>query len=151
MRFWTWCPGEVSYDGQTGYISSNYVTAQDEYIVDDPSVSDGEAVVAFAEQYLGNRYVWGGTSLENGCDCSGFVMQVYSNFGVSLPHSSSGIRSYGTRVSYEEMQPGDVVCYSGHVGIYAGDGQIINALNSRMGICYTNVNYTSIVCICRML
>ena len=142
---------EVSYDGQTGYISSNYVTAQDEYIVDDPSVSDGEAVVAFAEQYLGNRYVWGGTSLENGCDCSGFVMQVYSNFGVSLPHSSSGIRSYGTRVSYEEMQPGDVVCYSGHVGIYAGDGQIINALNSRMGICYTNVNYTSIVCICRML
>ena len=114
-------------------------------------MSDGEAVVAYAEQFLGNRYVWGGTSLTNGCDCSGYVMQVYANFGVSLPHSSASIRSYGTKVSYDEMQPGDVVCYSGHVGIYAGDGQIINALNTRKGICYTSVNFAPIVSIRRLV
>ena len=142
---------EVSYEGQTGYVSGDYVKAQEQYIVDAPSMSDGEAVVAYAEQFLGNRYVWGGTSLTNGCDCSGYVMQVYANFGISLPHSSASIRSYGTKVSYDEMQPGDVVCYSGHVGIYAGDGQIINALNTRKGICYTSVNFAPIVSIRRLV
>lgn len=142
---------QVSYNGQTGYISSDYVSAPDAYIVKNPSMTAGEAVVAYAQQFLGNRYVWGGTSLTNGCDCSGYVMQVYAQFGVSLPHSSSGIRNYGEKVSYSEMEVGDVVCYNGHVGIYAGNGQIINALNSRSGICYTNVNYASIVTIRRML
>ncbi|MGM9538752.1 MAG: SH3 domain-containing protein [Candidatus Onthomonas sp.] len=144
---------QVCYDGQEGYISSEYVTPAeaDSFTVENPAMTDGEAVLAYAQQFLGNRYVWGGTSLTRGCDCSGYVMQIYAQFGVSLPHSSAAIRHYGTKVSYSEMQVGDVVCYSGHVGIYAGNGKIINALNSRAGICYTNVNYASIVTIRRML
>lgn len=143
----------VSYEGQEGYVSSKYVSPADEeeFTVENPALSSGEAVLAYAQQFLGNPYVWGGTSLTNGCDCSGYVMQIYAQFGVSLPHSSAAMRSCGTKVSYSEMEVGDVVCYSGHVGIYAGDGQIINALNSRSGICYTNVNYAPIVTIRRML
>lgn len=143
----------VSYDGQEGYISSEYVVPVDaeSFSVENPALSSGEAVLAYAQQFLGNPYVWGGTSLTNGCDCSGYVMQIYAQFGVSLPHSSAAIRNYGTKVSYDDMQVGDVVCYNGHVGIYAGDGQIINALNKRAGICYTNVNYSPIVTIRRML
>ncbi len=142
---------QVTYDGLRGYVSAEYVSVPEEYQVEDPTVSDGEAVLAYAQQFLGNRYVWGGTSLTNGCDCSGFVMQIYAEFGVSLPHSSSAIRGYGEKVSYDEIEVGDVVCYSGHVGIYAGNGQIINALNSRKGICYTDVNYAPIVTIRRLL
>lgn len=141
---------QVTYEGQVGYVSSDYLTSYSSYTVENPYRS-GEAVVDFAAQYLGNRYVWGGTSLEKGCDCSGYVMKVYEQFGVDLPHSSYGIRNYGEKVAYEDMEVGDVVCYSGHVGIYAGNGQIINALNSRAGICYTNVNYAPIVTIRRML
>ena len=144
---------QISYDGQEGYISSEYVepSEADSFTVENPAMTDGEAVLAYAQQFLGNRYVWGGTSLTNGCDCSGYVMQIYAQFGVSLPHSSAAIRNHGTKVSYSEIEVGDVVCYSGHVGIYAGNGQIINALNSRAGICYTNVNYAPIVTIRRML
>ena len=142
---------QVTYDGQNGYVSAEYVAVPEDYQVEDPTMTGGEAVLAYAQQFLGNRYVWGGTSLTNGCDCSGYVMQIYAEFGVSLPHSSSAIRGYGEKVSYDEMEVGDVVCYSGHVGIYAGNGQIINALNSRKGICYTNVNYAPIVTIRRML
>lgn len=144
---------QVSYDGQEGYISSDYVEPADadSFSVENPAMTGGASVLAYAQQFLGNRYVWGGTSLTNGCDCSGYVMQIYAQFGVSLPHSSAAIRNYGTKVSYSDMEVGDVVCYSGHVGIYAGDGQIINALNSRAGICYTNVNYAPIVTIRRML
>ncbi|MBQ9165308.1 MAG: C40 family peptidase [Oscillospiraceae bacterium] len=141
---------QVTYEGQTGYVSSDHLTSYSSYTVKNPYRS-GEAVVNFAAQYLGNRYVWGGTSLEKGCDCSGYVMRVFEQFGVELPHSSYSIRNYGEKVSYEDMEIGDVVCYRGHVGIYAGNGQIINALNSRAGICYTDVNYSTIVTIRRML
>ena len=142
---------KVTFEGQTGYISSEYVDATEDNVVQDPSMSTGEAVVAFAAQFEGNPYVWGGTSLTRGCDCSGFVMKVYEHFGVSLPHSSGSIRHCGYAVSRSEMQPGDVVCYSGHVGIYAGDGKIINALNSRVGIVYSNVDVMRVVGIRRML
>ncbi len=142
---------QVTCEGETGYVSCEYLTASEEYIVDNPVMTIGEAVLAYAQQFLGNRYVWGGTSLTNGCDCSGYVMQVYAAFGVSLPHSSTAIRSYGTAVSYGDIQVGDVVCYSGHVGIYAGNGKIINALNSRKGICYTNVKYAKIITIRRLV
>ncbi|MCD7945827.1 MAG: C40 family peptidase [Clostridiales bacterium] len=142
---------EVSYEDETGYVSVDYLSASAEYIVDNPVMTTGEAVLAYAQQFLGNRYVWGGTSLTNGCDCSGYVMQIFAAFGVSLPHSSYAIRNYGTAVSYSDMQVGDVVCYSGHVGIYAGNGKIINALNSRKGICYTNVNYAKIITIRRLV
>lgn len=110
----------------------------------------GADVVNYATQFLGNPYVYGGTSLTRGTDCSGFVMSVYKRYGVSLPHSSYGMRRVGYAVSYSEMQPGDIVCYSGHVGIYAGNGKIVNALNENKGIVYTNVNYSPIVTIRRI-
>jgi cell wall-associated NlpC family hydrolase len=131
--------------------------AQDEAEESKPEVSapeqsgNGSAVVSFASQFVGNPYVWGGTSLTNGADCSGFVMSVYANFGVSLPHSSAAMRSVGVGVSASNMQPGDIVCYDGHVGIYAGNGQIVNALNAKKGITYTNVNYSPIVAVRRVL
>ena len=115
-----------------------------------PSGSDGSAVVSYGSQFVGNPYVYGGTSLTNGTDCSGFVMSVYSAFGVSLPHSSSALRSVGYGVSYDEMQPGDIVCYSGHVGIYAGNGQLLHASTYRTGITYSNVNYKNILAIRRI-
>lgn len=115
-----------------------------------PSGSGGGAVASYACQFEGNPYVYGGSSLTNGTDCSGFVMSVYAAFGVSLPHSSSGMRGVGYGVSYEEMQPGDIVCYSGHVGIYAGGGSIIHASSSSTGIKYSNVNYSRILAIRRI-
>jgi cell wall-associated NlpC family hydrolase len=116
-----------------------------------PSGGSGSAVVSYASQFLGNPYVYGGSSLTNGTDCSGFVMSVYSKFGVSLPHSSSAMRSAGRGVSVSDIQPGDIVCYSGHVGIYAGGGQMINASNPRTGIKYSNINYKPIVSVRRVL
>ena len=115
-----------------------------------PSGGSGQAVVNYASQFLGNPYVWGGTSLTNGCDCSGFVMGVYQAFGVSLPHSSSADRSVGYGVSYDQMQPGDIVCYSGHVGIYVGGGTMINASTPATGIKYSSVNYAPILAIRRI-
>lgn len=116
-----------------------------------PSEETPSAVVEYAMQFLGNPYVWGGTSLTNGADCSGFVMKVYEAFGVSLPHSSAADRNVGRAINYDEIQPGDIVCYDGHVGIYAGNGKIINALNKRSGIVLTNVNYDTILAIRRVL
>ena len=96
----------------------------------------------FAKQYIGNPYVWGGTSLTNGADCSGFVMSVYANFGVSLPHSSAADRHVGSAVNgLENAQPGDLVCYSGHVGIYIGGGQIVHASSAKTGIIISSASY----------
>ena len=115
-----------------------------------PSGAGGAAVVGYAAQFVGNPYVYGGSSLTNGTDCSGFVMSVYSAFGVGLPHSSAAMRSVGYGVDVNAMQPGDIVCYSGHVGIYAGNGTIVNALNQQHGITYTNVNYSPILAVRRI-
>ena len=115
-----------------------------------PSGSGGSAVVSYASQFVGNPYVYGGSSLTNGTDCSGFVMSVYSAFGVGLPHSSSAMRSVGYGVDVNSMQAGDIVCYSGHVGIYTGNGTIVNALTSSSGITYTNVNYSPILAVRRI-
>ncbi len=111
----------------------------------------GQAVVAYARQFLGNPYVWGGTSLTNGADCSGFVQSVFRHFGVALPRTSGEMRSYGRAVSYSEAIPGDIVCYDGHVGIYAGNGEIVNALNQDAGIVMTPATYTSILTVRRIL
>ena len=115
-----------------------------------PSGSGGGSVVSYGSQFVGNPYVYGGSSLTGGTDCSGFVMSCYSAFGVSLPHSSSSMRSVGYGVSADEMQPGDIVCYSGHVGIYAGNGTLLHASNKRTGITYSNVNYKPILAVRRI-
>lgn len=113
--------------------------------------ASGQAVVDFALQFVGNPYVYGGTSLTNGADCSGFVMSVYNNFGVSLPHSSAADRNVGATVNgLENAQPGDIICYSGHVGIYVGNGQIVHASTSRTGIIVSNASYRSILSIRRI-
>lgn len=116
-----------------------------------PTGSTGADVVKFARQFVGNPYVYGGTSLTNGADCSGFVMSVYANFGVSLPHSSAADRSVGAAVNgLENAQPGDIICYSGHVGIYAGDGRIVHASTSKTGIIESSATYRSILSIRRI-
>ena len=109
-----------------------------------------QAVVDYACQFIGNPYVWGGTSLTNGADCSGFVQSVYAHFGVSLPRTSSAQRSAGYEVSYSEAQPGDIICYNGHVGIYVGDGQIVNAQDPAHGIGISSATYTSILTVRRI-
>ncbi len=111
----------------------------------------GQAIVDFACQFIGNPYVWGGTSLTNGADCSGFVQSVFAHFGISLPRTTRDLVSVGTPVSYEEAIPGDIILYSGHVGIYMGNGQIVNAINSAQGIGILPATYTSIVTVRRLI
>lgn len=114
----------------------------------------GQDVVDEAMKYLGNPYVWGGESLTNGCDCSGFTMLIYRKFGYSLPHSSSGQRSKGKKVNPDEkdMLPGDIICYDGHVAIYDGKGGIVHASNHKDGIKTSpSWNYRSVVCVRRMI
>lgn len=115
-----------------------------------PSGSDGQAVANYACQFIGNPYVYGGSSLTNGTDCSGFVMSVYAAFGIGLPHSSSGQRGCGYEVSLSEAQPGDIVCYSGHVGIYVGNNTIVHASTPSSGIKYSTATYRSVLSVRRI-
>ena len=113
--------------------------------------ANGQAIVDYAMQYVGNPYVYGGNSLTNGTDCSGFVNQVYGALGYNVARSSSELRNEGTEVSYADAQPGDIICYSGHVGIYMGDGQIVHASDPTRGIISgTDASYHEILSVRRV-
>lgn len=114
------------------------------------SGSKGQQIANYACQFIGNPYVPGGTSLTDGADCSGFVWRVYKDFGYSVPRTSYSLRNAGTGVSYSEAQPGDVVCYAGHVGIYIGNGQIVHASTQRTGIKITHATYKEILSVRRI-
>lgn len=103
----------------------------------------GQQIASYACQFVGNPYVYGGSSLTNGTDCSGFTMAVYAQFGYSLSHSSGVQMGQGTPVSLDAVQPGDIICYSGHVGLYIGGGQIVHASTESTGIIISNMYYTT--------
>lgn len=156
---------EISVDDSVGYISQDYVTLAQalptaktiEHVKYGDGVSDVRAsVVSYALQFVGNRYVWGGTSLEKGVDCSGFTMRILGKYGISLPHSSRAQPSYGTKISASEAKPGDLFFYGSgrsisHVAIYIGNGQIVHASNKRDGIKVSNAYYRNPICVARYL
>ena len=111
----------------------------------------GQDVVNYASQFVGNPYVYGGSSLTNGCDCSYFTMACFGHFGISLPRTSYAQRSSGQAVSYANAKAGDIICYAGHVAIYMGNGQIVHAANSKLGICFGPATYRTIVAVRRVL
>lgn len=111
----------------------------------------GQQIADYACKFIGNPYVAGGTSLTNGADCSGFVMSVYKNFGISLPRSSYSQSTVGRAVSYSEAKPGDIIYYGGHVGIYIGNGQIVHASTQRTGIKITSATYRNIITVRRIV
>lgn len=156
---------KISIDNEKGWISGDYVTISNELPkaatineLDETTTgtSGGSSVVAYALQFVGNPYVWGGTSLTNGADCSGFTMSVYAHFGISLPHYSAGQSGYGVRVSASEAKPGDLFFYGSgssisHVAIYMGGGQIVHASNEATGIKISNAFYRTPICVVRLI
>ncbi len=152
---------EIDLDGETGYVFADYISialtlphaATIEEIRFGEGVSDARsAVVTYATQFVGNPYVWGGTSLTRGADCSGFVLSIYAKYGVSLPHSSRAQANCGRRIKASEAKPGDLFFYGNgkrinHVAIYIGGGQIVHAANRRAGIKISNAYYRNPVCV----
>nr|WP_295286437.1 C40 family peptidase [uncultured Blautia sp.] len=130
---------DVEYDEYGNVIDSDNTVDPDSVSTSSSSSSgSGSSIVDYATQFVGNPYVWGGTSLTGGADCSGFTQSVYAQFGYSLPRTSYEQQNWGTEVSYADAQPGDLICYGGHVAIYMGNGQIVHASNSRDGIKISN-------------
>lgn len=156
---------QVNVASTTGYVCADYVTVHDALpkgvTLEQLSEENGDSaesvnVVEYAKQFLGNPYVWGGTSLTNGCDCSGFTMRIFEHFGYSLNRTSGAQSSNGTRVSLSEIQPGDLLFYSyggsiGHVAIYIGGGQIIHASTEKTGICIGNAFFMTPTCATRII
>ena len=152
----------VDYNGTTAYIHSDYLTttepAEEEPVYNQPSSNSGlgQQIVDYARQFLGNPYVYGGTSLTNGTDCSGFVQSIYANFGYSLPRTCTTQSVCGRGVSVDELQPGDLVIYSSygeiqHIAIYSGNGNTIHASNWDTGIIETSLSYSGDIYCCRRI
>lgn len=153
-----------------GFVSAEYVSIAHEFdraetleeeaarlekerqIREQAMSSMGMKVANYGLQFVGNPYVWGGTSLTRGADCSGFILSVYAKFGVSLPHSSAADRHVGRAVPIDQsqMRPGDIVCYSGHVALYIGGGQIVHAASRRSGIKVSNAFYRKVLAVRRI-
>ena len=153
----------MSIDGEEAYVSAEYVTVKDRLdtavtmteLLYGAGVSDVRVeLVEYAKQFLGNRYVWGGTSLTKGADCSGFVLSVFKKFGVKLPHHSGSQANMGTKIKASELQPGDLVFYANssgtinHVALYIGGGRVIHASSPKSGIKISKYNYrTPVKCV----
>lgn len=111
----------------------------------------GKQIANYACQFIGNPYVLGGTSLTNGTDCSGFTYRVYADFGYKLPRTSMEQRNAGVAVDYANAQPGDLICYEGHVGMYIGGGKIVHASTPQSGIKVSNATYRTILAVRRII
>jgi uncharacterized protein YgiM (DUF1202 family) len=152
---------KVEIDDEEGYVSGEFVDISQKLpkamtiseVKYGQGVSDVRvSLVQYALQFVGNPYVWGGTSLTNGVDCSGFTMQIYAKYGISLPHSSKAQPNSGKRISASEAQPGDLFFYGSggsinHVAIYIGGGQVVHASNHRDGIKISNAYYRTPICV----
>ena len=141
---------KIKVGNKTGYALKKYVyISTNAPKLTGSTYNKGRTVASFAQRFVGNPYVWGGTNLNKGADCSGFVKSVYKSFGYNLPRSSSSQRSAGRKVSYSNKQPGDLICYQvvngvGHVAIYIGDNQIIHAGSKDTGINVRNADYRAV-------
>lgn len=156
---------KVDIDGEEGYVAAEYVDVNSKLktaltiteALYGEGVSDVRmAICEFAKQYVGNRYVWGGTSLTKGADCSGFVLSVYKNYGISLPHSSRAQANCGTRIKVSDAKPGDLLFYThgkgiDHVAMYIGGGKIVHASSPTTGIIISNAYYRTPACAVRLL
>lgn len=149
---------QVSYNGRTAYIYSDYLsTSQPASSTDQTGSASGQAVVDYARQFLGNPYVYGGTSLTNGADCSGFVQSIFKHFGYSLPRTCTTQSTAGRAVSVDELQPGDIIIFAAdgyeisHVAIYSGNGMTIHASNWDTGIIETTISYSGPIYCCRRI
>lgn len=155
----------VSVDSEEGYVSADYVSVSNELnkamtmteVKYGQGISDVKVdLVSYACQFVGNPYVWGGTSLTHGADCSGFTLSIFAKYGIYLPHSSAAQANCGTRIDPSQAQPGDLFFYGSgrsisHVAIYIGNGQIVHASSARTGIKISNAYYRSPICVVRLL
>ncbi len=156
---------KVDVDGDECYVAREFVELSEQLqkAMTMTEIRYGEGIsdvrvdmVQYACQFVGNRYVWGGTSLTNGVDCSGFTMRIYEKYGISLPHSSRAQSGYGTKINSSEAKPGDLFFYGNgdginHVAMYIGNGQVVHASSARTGIKISNAFYRSQICVTRLL
>ena len=156
---------KVDVDGDECYVAREFVELSEQLqkAMTMTEIRYGEGIsdvrvdmVQYACQFVGNRYVWGGTSLTNGVDCSGFTMRIYEKYGISLPQSSRAQSGYGTKINSSEAKPGDLFFYGNgdginHVAMYIGNGQVVHASSARTGIKISNAFYRSPICVTRLL